>query len=125
MFQNFCLKYASCNLDDEPPEFKKETCPKDIEVATSYRKNVAEQVTWKTPEYTDNSMLVENYQPVLAEKNGYTSPRDFEIGEHRITYTVTDRSGKSDTCSFKIIVKGRLNLFINKFYNISSAKSAM
>ena len=112
MFQNFCLKYASCNLDEEPPVFT--TCPKNIEYPTSYRKNVAEQVTWETPKYTDNSMLVENYQPILAEKNSYTSPRDFEIGEHRIMYTVTDRSGKSATCTFTIIVKGRLNLFINK-----------
>ena len=77
----------------------------------SYRTNVAKQVTWETPTYVDNSMNVENYQLTLTEKNGYTSPRDFEEGEHLIVYTVTDRFGNTDTCNFKIIVEGMQKYF--------------
>lgn len=105
------VKYASCGLDNKSPTFT--NCPKkNIEVSTSYRTNVAKQVTWEIPTYTDNSMNVENYQLTLTEKNGYTSPRDFEIGEHHIEYTVTDRVGNKNTCKFKIIVKGTQNFFL-------------
>ena len=92
--------------DSTPPRFT--SCPFQIVLTTTFRSNVAKNVQWKTPTYYDNSVPVEGDQLTLVEKNGYSSPRDFGIGEHRIKYTVTDKSGLKSFCYFTIIVKGRV-----------------
>ena len=105
------MTFAFGFLDIQQPIFR--SCPPKQVVSTTFRTNVAKNVEWKTPTYYDNSIQVEGDQLTLVEDNGLTSPRDFEIGRHRVRYTVKDKSGLEAYCQFEIIVEGMVEISLH------------
>ena len=89
-------------IDSEPPVI---TCPKDIETNNSLHQDHA-VVTWVEPTYSDNSIGIDPLAEVTVTSN-FKSGNKFLIGEHTVQYTVTDRVGLEDKCSFKVIVLGQ------------------
>ncbi|MGC9355726.1 MAG: HYR domain-containing protein, partial [Mariniphaga sp.] len=83
--------------DNTPPVIS--DCPPDITVYSEDGNplNCAQAVIWTEPTASDN-----------CELSGFTSnmePGDeFPLGETTVTYTATDASGNSSTCSFKVTV---------------------
>lgn len=55
-------------------------------------------------------MLDNVKQVYLAMTPDLNSPHHFTIGQHNITYLVTDRSGLTNTCVFTVTVIGKYNL---------------
>jgi len=91
---------ASCDfdvtvIDDVPPELF--DCPADITVGTDLGECDAE-VTWTVPTTSDNCP-----DEVLTSMAG--SGDTFGIGTTTVTYTVTDVSGNTATCSFDVTVE--------------------
>ena len=66
---------------------------------TDTGKNTA-TVTWTEPTATDND-------GVKAVTSDHKPNEKFPIGETTVTYTATDNSGNTASCSFKITVKGK------------------
>ena len=94
--------------DNEPPKI---SCPSDKVTNTSETEAIA-TVTWDLPTYSDNSQTAD---PTAELKlvSDHKSPKEFAIGSHTVTYTVTDSSGKTAHCSFDIQVKGNwMRLFL-------------
>lgn len=84
-------------------------------------KNVT-SVSWNF-NFTDNSLTenqpgitMDSFTVVLTiEKKEVDTklPKLIGIGSNDVQYTVTDRAGKSSTCSFTVVVKGRWRLHVN------------
>ncbi|MBT1698108.1 HYR domain-containing protein [Fulvivirgaceae bacterium PWU4] len=70
-------------------------CPADIVATVSTSCETA--VTWTSPTVTDNCTLAS----FTADHN---SGDVFPIGTTTVTYTATDQSGKTSSCSFRVIV---------------------
>ncbi|XP_028660616.2 LOW QUALITY PROTEIN: sushi, von Willebrand factor type A, EGF and pentraxin domain-containing protein 1 [Erpetoichthys calabaricus] len=92
---NTSIKKGTCR-DSEPPQM---TCPKDIVTETMEHQNIA-NISWIVPHGKDNS----NEQVSIQVTPAFIPPHTFPIGEIRITYTATDRSGNRANCSFKVKV---------------------
>ena len=74
-------------------------CPSDQSVNTDPG-NATAQVSWTPPNATDNSG---NFN--LTSTN---NPGDyFPIGNNTVTYTSTDATGNTDTCTFYVVVAGK------------------
>ncbi|SFT63392.1 gliding motility-associated C-terminal domain-containing protein [Lishizhenia tianjinensis] len=80
-------------LDDQAPEL---TCPSDIVVDVIA--NCDTNVVWTAPTATDNCGLDGN---VVAS---HTSGDVFSVGTTQVSYTFTDLSGNSSTCTFNVTV---------------------
>ncbi|XP_033115967.1 uncharacterized protein LOC117115806 [Anneissia japonica] len=75
--------------DTEKPNL---VCPDDV--ISDIKKNV----NWIIPKPEDNS-------DQTVTLNASASPDDtWELGEHTVIYTATDKSGNVDTCSFMVLV---------------------
>ena len=84
---------------DEPPYFRT-PCPNDIEVTVD-QGQCGKQVRWREPEaYPTCRGAVTRWQ-------SHTPNSYFNIGVHTVTYTFTDGSGNTASCSFLITVKPR------------------
>ncbi|XP_072175620.1 hyalin-like [Diadema setosum] len=82
--------------DNENPVLA--SCPSDILTNTTTGLLVAD-VTWTVPNATDNS------GPVAVNQTAGLSPgSNFTLGSTLVTYTVTDPSGNSASCSFYVNV---------------------
>ena len=62
-------------------------------------------VYWPTPSSEDNSG-----QPVALFTESVQGS-GFRVGRHEIKYQATDQSGNKATCTFTIVVYGRLEYF--------------
>lgn len=81
-------------IDNESPRLK--DCPIDQEAfadSTNYT-----TVNWTAPTVEDNSMAIIDLTP------SNSSGTSFPVGTTLVTYTATDPSGNSDTCSFNVTV---------------------
>lgn len=91
---------ASCSfnvvvLDEQNPTI---TCPDDITI-------VAEGGECELPVSFDMPVAFDNCPDVtIAQTAGLPSGSNFGIGENTITYTATDASGNTATCSFTITI---------------------
>ena len=83
-------------IDAESPIFT--VCPGDESVDGG----VTATVTWTVPTATDNS----GTQTLTSTHNPGDS---FPIGTTTVTYTSTDAAGNTATCSFAIVVTGKIN----------------
>jgi len=72
-------------------------CPADIQVVAD--NNCEASVSWNSPMATDN--CDEQIQIVSSNAPG----NDFPLGLTEVTYTATDLSGNSTSCTFNIIVE--------------------
>jgi gliding motility-associated-like protein len=80
-------------VDNVPPVFT--ACPNKLTLPTDPGKDFA-TVTWTPPTATDNcSVTVKS-----SNKPGETFP----IGSKIVTYTATDGSGNTSTCTFEVVV---------------------
>ncbi|XP_058886297.1 sushi, von Willebrand factor type A, EGF and pentraxin domain-containing protein 1 isoform X1 [Acipenser ruthenus] len=86
---------AKCR-DTEPPQIN---CPKDIVTETMEHQSSA-SISWIIPNARDNSGEEVSIQVTPT----FIPPHPFPIGEVKITYTATDRSGNRDSCSFIVKV---------------------
>ncbi|MGH0158068.1 UNVERIFIED_CONTAM: hypothetical protein FKN15_073951 [Acipenser sinensis] len=84
--------------DTEPPQIN---CPKDIVTETMEHQSSA-SISWIIPNARDNSGEEVSIQVTPT----FIPPHPFPIGEVKITYTATDRSGNRDSCSFIVKVIG-------------------
>ncbi|XP_071490409.1 hyalin-like [Diadema antillarum] len=82
--------------DNENPVFA--SCPSDILTNTTTGLLVAD-VTWTVPNATDNSGSV-----TVNQTAGLSPGSNFTVGSTLVTYTVTDPSGNSASCSFYVNV---------------------
>ena len=81
-------------VDDIAPSFI--FCPNDIIVSLS-ENNCEQEVSWAMPELED---------PCIATVTGTHSPGElFAFGSTLVTYTASDFSGNTSTCSFNVIVE--------------------
>ncbi|XP_061107701.1 sushi, von Willebrand factor type A, EGF and pentraxin domain-containing protein 1 isoform X3 [Conger conger] len=86
---------ATCK-DLEPPRI---FCPGDV-VAETAEHHGSANVSWDAPRARDNS----GQEVVVQMTPIFIPPQMFPIGEERITYTATDRSGNRANCSFTVRV---------------------
>ncbi|KAG8199879.1 hypothetical protein JTE90_015870 [Oedothorax gibbosus] len=83
-------------IDKEPPKVL--SCPKDIEVYHELKSPIP--VKWIEPEFSDNSGRLKTLT------NNRKSGSEFQWGPPSvISYTVSDESGNTASCSFKVKVK--------------------
>lgn len=85
-------------LDVEPPII---TCPKDIQVKMKTA-GPAVPVHWPTPSYKDNSEQPVTLFTASVQGSG------FRVGRHLVKYEATDQAGNTASCTFVIVVSGRL-----------------
>jgi len=81
-------------LDDIPPVIS--NCPTDISISLSGA-DCDESVNWTEPTASDNTA-------VESLTSTHTPGDDFPVGTTTVTYTATDLSGNSATCSFDVTV---------------------
>ncbi len=88
-------------VDVTPPVFA--NCPANITVNTGLGNTTCSQVaTWTAPTATDACITCCNQnQPVTSN---YQSGATFPVGTTTVTYTATDASGNTSTCSFTVTV---------------------
>jgi len=84
-------------LDTQAPEI---TCPEDIEVNNDPGICGA-VVSYNIPEATDNC---EDSEVDITLTDGLNSNETFPVGTTTVTYTATDPSGNSSSCSFNVMV---------------------
>jgi len=82
-------------IDNEKPNI---TCPSDISVNNDVG-NCSALVTYTTPTATDNCGA-----PSVAKTSGLASGSTFSVGLTTNTYTATDGSKNTSTCSFNVTV---------------------
>ena len=75
-------------------------CPDNIVVVADPGRNSV-NVTWQPPVFSDN-MGIPNID--VSHPNG----SEFTIGNETVTYTATDRSLNSASCTFTVTVQGML-----------------
>ena len=75
------------------------TCPEDIIIATALG-DCGAFVTWEAPEVVDNC-------PGIQVSSSVPSGSIFLLGTTTVTYTVTDLSGNTATCSFDVTVEDK------------------
>ena len=83
------------------------TCPPDMHNIPTETGEPYADVKWQLPIPTDNSNK-------LLNLSGPRPPEKLNIGANPITYTVTDLSGLSDSCSFIINVVGKYFLQVRE-----------
>ncbi|XP_055954616.1 sushi, von Willebrand factor type A, EGF and pentraxin domain-containing protein 1 [Patella vulgata] len=83
--------------DVTPPVF--DNCPQNI-IVEADRNRTDTQVNWMV-KASDNSNDV-----ILEQTEGPDNSSRFTVGTHNISYTATDQSGHSVTCTFTVTVKG-------------------
>ena len=77
-------------------------CPVDDMIAIIPGGQLSVRVSWKIPEFEDNSGHVEVEQTVGKPPN-----TSLPEGTHPVLYTATDKEGNYKQCNFKVIVRGR------------------
>lgn len=91
--QNTCKFYVRVT-DNQAPVFT--VCPDNVTASTS-KTSCDANVTWIAPKVFDNCP---NYTLTSTHANGSLFP----LGVTAVTYTVTDQSGNTATCSFNVTV---------------------
>lgn len=86
-------------VDDEPPEIT--GCPGTIRRVASAGSNSVE-VTWIEPTVSDNTGSV-YWESKPAEPGS-----SFSVGTSDLTYVASDGFGNKATCSFQIVISGKL-----------------
>ena len=91
-------------IDTQPPLI---FCPVDITVnAVAWESSAV--VSWERPFATDNSRFL---YPLVTN---YEQGSRFPVGETKVTYTASDKSNNTASCSFIVTVIGKFKLNINK-----------
>lgn len=94
-------KCQQMEIDKVPPQI--DHCPGDLWVIA---KNGSAIVTWDEPEFTDNVAVVR-----VVEKNNHRPGQTLLWGTYEIAYVAYDQAGNTATCSFKVYVLCKLNVF--------------
>ncbi|XP_070576064.1 sushi, von Willebrand factor type A, EGF and pentraxin domain-containing protein 1-like isoform X2 [Ptychodera flava] len=91
--------YGEC-VDFEPPEI---VCPNDIHDTVDLNK-ATRLLHWDLhrPNATDNSGIVH-----LTLLSPYSSPYEFPVGTHSLTWQAEDEAGLSDRCSYNVVIQDR------------------
>ena len=96
----FCCPFVlSVTLDSQEPIVTE--CPTDITRNSNSGNTV--NITWAPPTATDNTGMV-------TLTSDYNPGDSFAIGTTVVTYTATDASGNTATCSFNVTVVGKYEL---------------
>ncbi len=105
-----CPSKGSFTLSIKPDFPPTITCPADITVSNDAG-NCSAVVTYTTPVGADDCTI----EPVVTQTDvtGLSSGSTFPVGTTIQTYTVTDTSGLTATCSFNITVNDKENPVIN------------
>ena len=110
---NELISYRYAYLDNEAPDF--ETCPFNQTLNTKPGLPTIVAI-WQHPSATDNS----GDKPIVTCNP--MSGSNFTIGQTLVTCEAVDSSGNNNTCTFKINVKGTLELCFLAFWFPFSVK---
>ncbi len=99
-FKDFCLANITV-LDTNTQVIV--TCPSDTVISAS-ESNCSQTVSWDAPEVRCNAVSI---------VSNFNSGDQFDLGDHAVHYTVTDKNGVSETCAFTVSITSDLSIAID------------